>query len=169
MIRAQKVERVKALTKELENAAGVFVTRGEGLDATQTYELRCRLNEVGAQFRVVKNRLVRIALADTPVKAVADTVAGATALVLAEDPLAAAKALTKFANDNKQHLTLVSGVVDGELIDETTIKALAALPSQDELRAKILGLLMTPASRLARVTQAPAQHLAAVLAARAAQ
>jgi large subunit ribosomal protein L10 len=122
----------------------------------------------GARFRVTKNRLAKIALADTPYSSLADMFTGPTAIAYSADPVAAPKAAVGFAKQN-ENLIIIGGALQGNLLSAAEVRALAELPSLDELRGKLVGLLTTPAARLVGVLQAPGGQLARVLAAHAAQ
>ena len=120
------------------------------------------MRAAGANFRVTKNRLTRIALEGTPYQGLSDMFVGPTAIAFSDDPVTAAKASVEFAKKNEK-LVILGGALGETLIDEAGVKALASLPPIDELRGKIVGLLNAPASRLARVINAPGSQLARVL------
>jgi large subunit ribosomal protein L10 len=122
----------------------------------------------GASFKVTKNRLAKLALAGTPYEGLADLFEGPTAIAFSIDPVAAAKVAVGYAKDNEK-LTVIGGAMGAMRLDADGIKALATLPSLDELRARLVGMISTPATRIAGVLQAPAGQVARVLAAHAEQ
>jgi len=126
--------------------------------------LRGQMRECGAKFKVIKNSLAKLAVANTNSKELDGALTGPTALVVSNDPVGMAKNLTKFAKDNDK-LVLISGVVDNQLVDKKGLVALSDMPSKDELRAKIIGLLNAPATKLVRVIKAPAEQIARVIGA----
>lgn len=168
MDRVQKEELVSSLNGVFASANLVVVTRPSGLTVAESTDLRRRMLESGASFKVTKNRLTRLALKGTKFEPLTDLFAGPTAIAFSEDPIAAAKVAVKFAEEN-QKLEIIGGGLNEETLDSEGIKALAKLPSLDELRGKIVGMLNTPATRIAGVLQAPGGQLARVMAAKAAQ
>lgn len=166
MDRAQKEELVADLSRTLSEAGLVVVTHYRGISSAEALELRRRMKDVGANFRVTKNRLTRIALEGTPYEPLKELFTGPTAIAYSDDPVAAAKAAVGYAKINNK-LIVIGGAIGETVLDESGVKALAALPSLDELRAQFVGLLATPATRLAVVLQAPATQIARVLDARA--
>ncbi len=168
MERAQKQKIVADLHQIFERAATVVVTRQNGLTVAEASELRGLMGQAGATYRVTKNRLARIALDGTPYVGLADLFSGSAAIAYSADPVAAAKAVVGYADRNKK-LTVVGGALGEKMLDAAAVKALARLPSLDELRATIIGLMLAPATKVARVLQEPAARMARVLAARAAE
>ena len=146
----------------------VGVTHNLGLTVAEMQDLRKRMREANAGFKVSKNRLTRLALAGTKFEGLADFLTGPTGIAFSKDLVAAAKVCSKFAKENDK-LVILGGVLDGEVMDAAGVKALAAVPSFDELRSMIAGLLQAPATKIAGVLQAPAGQLARVFAARAKQ
>src|SRR5947207_13638636 len=122
------------------------------------------MRNAGARYRVAKTRLVRRALEGTPFATLAPLFTGPTAIAFSRDPVAAAKAAVEYANRNTK-LTVIGGGLSGQALDAAAIKALASLPSLDELRSKLIGLLNAPATKLATLLQTPAGQLARVVAA----
>jgi large subunit ribosomal protein L10 len=139
-----------------------IVTHYQGLTVAQMEALRGKVREVGARFRVTKNRLTRLALEGTEFEGLSDLFTGPTAIATSADPVAAAKACAEFAKTNDK-LVILGGAMQGRVLDAEGVQALAKMPSLDELRGKLVGLLTTPAQRVASVTQAPAGQLARVL------
>ncbi len=168
MLRAKKVDIVDRLRGVFSDAGVVVVTHFQGLTVAEVTELRRGMREVGAKFRVTKNRLAKIALADTEFQPIADLFKGPTAIAYSSDPVAAPRAAVNFAKKNDK-LIIVGGGLDGSLLSAEQVRTLAELPSLDQLRAKLAGLITTPAARLVGVLQAPAGQLARVMAARAEQ
>ena len=166
MDRTQKEKLVASLNQALSATAAVVVTRQSGLTVAEATRLRRRMREAGASFKVTKNRLARLALKGTPFEGLAPMFTGPTAIAWSQDPVAAAKAAVEFAKTNEK-LVIVGGALGAKALDVAGVQALATMPSLDELRAKLLALLQTPATRIAGVLQAPAGQLARVLKARA--
>lgn len=164
MDRSQKEELVSALNKTLESAALVVVTQQSGLTVTEVSGLRAQMREAGASYKVTKNRLTRLALEGTKYKALEPLFTGPTAIASSEDPVAAAKVCVEFAKKNEK-LTIVGGAMGETILDPAGINALAKLPSLDELRGKLIGVLQAPATKVAGVIQAPAGKLARVFSA----
>ncbi len=168
MNRNEKAELIETLQSTLSEAASVVVTHQTGLTVAESSDLRGRMREAGAGFKVTKNRLTKIALQGTKYEDISDLFTGPTAIGTSADPVSAAKVLVNFAKENDK-LTVIGGSLDGKVLDKAGVEALAKLPSLDELRAKLVGLLNAPATQVARVTQAPAAKLARVIQARADQ
>lgn len=168
MNRTEKENLVASLRTLFEDTKLLVVTHQSGLSVAESTALRREMREAGASFKVTKNRLARLALEGTKFAELASLFTGPTAIATSEDPVAAAKVAVKFAKDNDK-LVIIGGALDEEVLDLDGIRGLAALPSLDELRAKIVGLLSTPATRVARVLNEPGTKVARVLAARAEQ
>lgn len=160
--RLQKQEFVASLHQTFKQTTLVVVTHQSGLTVGEATNLRRQMRDAGAGFKVTKNRLARLALEGTQFEGLAPLFTGPTAIAFSADPVAAAKVAVTFANANDK-LTIVGGAMGPQLLDPAGIKALATLPSLDELRGKLVGLLQTPATRVATVLQAPAGQLARVL------
>ena len=168
MDRAQKTEAVAQLRQNFQETGVVVVTRNLGMTVAQSTSLRIKMREAGAIYKVSKNTLALIAIEDTPYANLADLLTGPTALASSVDPVAAAKAAVEFAKTTDR-FEIVGGAMGDTLLDVNGVKALAELPSLDELRAKIVGLIQAPATKLVQIVQAPAAQLARVLAAYAAK
>jgi large subunit ribosomal protein L10 len=164
--RAQKQRLVETLARDLADTVCVVVTHQTGLSVAEATQLRRQMRGAGARFRVTKNRLARRALAGGAFESLAPLFTGPTAIAFSRDPVAAAKIAVEYANRNDK-LTIVGGGLAGRPLDPAGVRELASLPSLDELRGKLVGLLQAPAQQLARLTQAPAEQLARVLAAQA--
>ena len=153
MKREEKQQLISEMKDVFSKASLVVVALNKGISMAETTELRNNVRADGANYRVTKNRLTKLALAGTPCEAISDLMVGPTALAYSEDPISAAKAVVKLAKNNDR-FEVVGGVMNGEKIDVKTIESLASLPSLDELRGKLVGLLQAPAGQLARVTKA---------------
>lgn len=164
MDRAQKAEAVSALNATLSNAASVVIVRNLGLTVAQSTVLRQQMRDAGASFKVSKNRLARIALDGTPYTGIGDLLTGPTAIASSADPVAAAKVAVEFAKTNDK-LEIVGGGMGDVVLDVEGVKALAALPSLDQLRATLIGLVQAPATKVAQIAAAPAGQLARVFGA----
>ncbi len=159
---------VSSLRQTFSDASVVVVAHNLGLTAGEATELRRQMRAAGATFRVTKNRLTRLALEGTPYQGLNELFTGPTAIAYSEDPAAAARAVVQFTKDN-DHLVILGGALGEKALDQAGVKDLASLPSLDELRAKLAGLLTTPATRLASVMNAPGGQLARVFGAYGAQ
>ena len=168
MDRSQKADAVAQLTEVFNEVGVVVVTRNLGLTVDQSTDLRGKMREVGATYKVAKNRLAKLALKDTDYTGLEEYLTGPTALAWSEDPVAAAKAAVEFAKSNDK-LEIVGGSMGSQVLDEAGIKALASMPSLDELRGTIVGLVNAPATKIAQVATAPANKLARVIGAYAAK
>ncbi|MEG6509824.1 50S ribosomal protein L10 [Methyloligella sp. 2.7D] len=164
MDRAEKREVVAALHDVFANTGVVVVAHYAGLSVAKMTELRRNMLDAGGTVKVAKNRLVKLALEGTDATGIADLMQGPTCIVYSDDPVAAPKVASKFAKDNEQFVIL-GGSMGTTVLDSNGVNALASLPSLDELRGKLVGLLQAPAGKIARVTNAPAGQLARVLSA----
>ena len=161
--KADKQNDVEALHKTLENVNHVFVTGFEKLTVHQDFELRKVVRNAGGNYQVVKNTLAEKAGAGTPAAPVLDSLAGMTSIAYTSaDPVALAKALTKYAKEN-QTFTFKAGIVEGRVFNIAGIEGLATMPSRDELFSKLLFLINAPAQRLATVINAVGRNLAVVI------
>lgn len=168
MNRTEKEDLVTSMRTVFEGTSLVVVTHYTGLTVAEMGDLRGRIREAGAGFKVTKNRLTRLALDGTKFQPLTDLFTGPTAIAYSDDPVAAAKATVDFAKTN-QKLVILGGVLNEQTLDEAGVKSLATLPSLDELRAHIVGMINTPATRIAGVLQAPAGQVARVVGAYAAK
>ena len=164
MDRTQKSAAVAELQEVFQGTELVVIVHQTGLTVEETTNLRRKMRSANANFKVTKNRLARIALKGTRFEALDGLFTGPTAIAFSKDPVAAAKVAVDFAKTNEK-LTLVGGSLGTQQLDATAIKALAALPSLNELRGKLVGLLQAPATRVAGILQAPAGQLARVVGA----
>ena len=159
MNRAQKVEQVASLNALFGAATLVVVTRPVGLTVAQATDLRRRMGDAGARFKVTKNRLTRLALKGTAFEGLTGLFVGPTAIAYSDDPVAAARVAVDFA-DRNEALDIMGGGLGEQVLDAGGVTALARLPSLDELRGRLVGMIQTPATRVAGVLQAPAGQLA---------
>jgi large subunit ribosomal protein L10 len=164
MDRSQKADAVAQLNDVFKEVSVVVVTRNLGMTVGQSTELRSKMREAGASYKVAKNRLAKLALKDTDYVGLEEFLTGPTALAWSTDPVAAAKAAVDFAKTNDK-LEIVGGSMGTQVLDEAGVKALASMPSLDELRGKIVGLVNAPATKVAQVVNAPAAKLARVFGA----
>jgi len=168
MDRAQKSEQVAALKQVFNESAAVVITRNLGLTVAQSTDLRNRMRDAGARYKVAKNTLALIAVEGTPYAPISDMLTGPTALATSTDPVSAAKVAVDFAKTNDR-FEIVGGAMGDTLLDVNGVKALAELPSLDELRSKIIGLVQAPGTKIAQLMNAPAAKLARVFGAYAAK
>ena len=168
MDRAQKPVVVAELNAVLNEVGVVVVTRNLGLTVAAATDLRNKMRDAGATYKVTKNSLARIASKGTPYEGLSDLLTGPIALASSIDPVAAAKVVVVFAKTNDK-LEIVGGAMGDQILNVDGVKALATLPSLDELRAKIVGLIQAPATKVVQIIQAPAGQLARVLGAYAAK
>lgn len=161
--RAKKTQQVEKLTKDLTNVSNVVVATYTRLTVAQDYELRKALRGAGAKYQVVKNTLAEKAAKGTKVEGALKDLAGVTSIAYTTgDPVAMAKALTKYAKDTPE-FTFKVGVVEGRVINMKEIEALASMPSKEELMSKLLFLINAPAQRLATAINAVPRNLAVVI------
>ena len=168
MDRSQKADLVTELKQVFAETSVVVITRNLGLSVAQSTDLRLKMRDAGAQFKVAKNRLALIALEGTRYGPISEMLTGPTALATSTDPVAAAKVAVEFAKTNDR-LEIVGGAMGETLLDVAGVKALAALPSLDEMRGTLIGLIQAPATKIARTLVEPGAQLARVFGAYAAQ
>ncbi len=161
MDRAEKATAVAALKATFDEVSVVVVTRNLGLTVAQSTDLRGRMRDAGAQYKVAKNTLTLIAAEGTQYASISELLTGPTALATSTDPVAAAKIAVEFAKTNDK-FEIVGGAMGSTVLDVRGVQALAALPSLDELRAKLIGLVQAPATKIAQLVNAPAAKLARV-------
>ena len=167
MDRAGKAEAIKTLEGVIADSGSVIVARYTGLTVAEMTQFRGMLREQGATAKVVKNRLFKKALDGKGGDAANALFADQTVIAYAEDPVASAKAASEFAKENEK-LVLLGGAMGSTILDQAGVNSLAALPSLDELRGKLVGLFQAPAGNVARVLNAPGGQLARVMGAKAA-
>jgi large subunit ribosomal protein L10 len=166
--RQEKAELIETLQSTLNASTTIVVTHQVGMTVAESSDLRGKMRAAGAGFKVTKNRIAKLALKGTRYEELEGLFTGPTAIGMSEDPVAAAKALVDYAKGNDK-LTIIGGSMDGKILDKAGVEALAKMPSLDELRGKLVGLLQAPAAKIARVTQAPAGKVARVIKARSDQ
>ena len=159
MDRAEKRQMVSFLDEVFTNAGSVVVTQYSGLSVAQMTDLRRQTKEAGAKFKVIKNRLAKIALENTERTSAASMFVGPVGIAYGDDPVAAPKALTSYAKKNDK-LIIIGGLIGPMPMDKTGVEALATMAPIEELRSKLLGCLLQPASNLARVLNQPGEKLA---------
>ena len=168
MDRSQKAESVAQLNATFQEVGVVVITRNLGMSVAQSTALRGKVREAGATYKVAKNRLARLAIKDTNYAGIDEMFTGPTAIATSVDPVAAAKAVVDFAKTTDK-IEIVGGSMGTQVLNAEGIKALASMPSLDELRAKLVGLVQAPATKLAQLSTAPAAKLARVFGAYAAK
>lgn len=164
MERAEKRVVVESLQAAFADAGSIVVAQNSGLTVADLENLRKQIRQVGGTVRVAKNRLAKLALKETDTADISGLFTGPTLVAYAEDPMAAPKIAAKFAEKN-QKFVILGGAMGATALDANNVKALATMPSLDELRATLAGMLKQPATRIASVVQAPGGQIARVLAA----
>lgn len=164
MDRTEKRDFVASLAQVFAETSMVVVTRNTGLTVAEVTDLRRKMRAAGANYKVAKNRLAILALEGTRFDGIKPMLKGPTALAWARDPVAVAKAAVEFARTNDKFVVL-GGALGTQMLDASGIKALSELPSLDTLRAGLVGMIQTPATRIAGILQAPGGQIARVLAA----
>ena len=162
MDRAQKEKVVEEIGQIFESSGVVVVSRYEGMTVAEMQDLRAKMREAGGSVRVAKNRLAKIALQGQPCESMADLLTGMTVLAYSEDPVAAAKAAQDYAKGNDK-LEILGGAMGETALDPAGVKAVAAMPSREELIASIAGCIGAPASNIAGAIGAPASNIASIL------
>lgn len=165
MTREQKTENIAQVNAKLNKAEIALVVHNNGLTVAEMTNLRAKMREAGAEFKVTKNRLAKIAAKDTKFDAISDLFKGPSAVATSKDPVSVAKGLVDFAKTNEK-LVIIGGAYGDKRLDLKAIEALSKLPSLNELRAKIVGMLQTPATRIACILQAPGGQVARVIGAK---
>ena len=168
MDRSQKEAVVAEMNDVFTNAGVVVVAQYSGLTVAEMTEMRVKMRDAGATFKVTKNRLARLALEGTDYGSLSDKLKGPVGIAFSDDPVVAPKVVTEYAKANDKLIVLGGAMGETEL-DADGVKSLASLPSLDELRGKLVGLVQAPATKIAGVVQAPASQLARVLSAKAEQ
>ncbi len=168
MDRAQKRELVSTLNEAWKDAGVVVVAHYKGMTVAQMTDFRKRMKEAGGSVKVAKNKLAKLALKDTASQGISDLLKGQTCIAYSDDPVSAAKVSVKYAKENER-LVIIGGAMGKTVMNAEAVKALAELPSLDELRAKLIGLLQAPATKIARILKEPGAKLARVLQAQGAK
>lgn len=164
MNRTEKKEFVDTLANNLAKSSVVLVAHYKGLTVAEITDLRVKVRNAGAGFKVTKNKLTQLALSGTLFKNISHMFVGPTAIAYSSDPVAVAKILTEFAKANEK-LVLLGGAFGETLLDSNAVVSLSKLPSLDELRGKIIGLIQAPAQKIASILQAPGGAVARVIGA----
>ena len=146
----QKQNYISEMTTQFENSKAVIVTHYQGLTMVQLDDLRAKMREHGIIFRITKNRITKLALEKTKCKDLSNLFTGPTAVAFGEDAIMSARILSKFAKDN-ENLKLIGGIMDNEVLDQAGVQNVANLPTLDEARANIVGILNAPASKLVSI------------------
>ncbi len=162
MDRAQKEKVVEELGQIFESSGVVVVAHYAGLTVAEMQDLRAQMREAGGSVRVAKNRLAKIALQGKPNENLGDLLTGMTVLAYSEDPTAAARVIDKYAKDNKK-LEILGGAMGETALDPAGVKAVADMPSREELIASIVAQIGAPASNIAGAVGAPASNIASIL------
>lgn len=162
MDRAQKEKLVEELAQIFESSGVVVVAHYEGMTVAQMQDLRAKMREAGGSVRVAKNKLAKIALEGKPCASIAEYLMGMTVLAYSEDPVAAAKVVDAYAKTNEK-LVVLGGAMGETALDPAGVKAVAGMPSREELIASIVGCIVAPASNIAGAIGAPASNIAGIL------
>jgi large subunit ribosomal protein L10 len=163
--RTEKAKLIETLQSAFNESSTIVVAHQVGMTVAESGDLRKKMRDSEAGFKVTKNRIAKLALKSTRFEDLDSLFTGPTAVGMSQDPVSAAKILVDYAKGNKK-LTIVGGSMDGKILDKAGVEALATMPSLDELRGKLVGLIQAPAAKIARVTQAPAGKVARVIKAR---
>ena len=163
MEKSKKAELVSDIKQRLQSSEAVFVVAQNRITVADAEVLRKQLREVNSSYFVSKNTLAKIALKDTDFESILPFLSGQTAMVFSKDITGAAKVIFDYASKNEDKLKITCGGYSKRLLSSDDVKTLATLPSINELRAKIIAVIQTPAQRLATLSQAPASQLARVL------
>jgi large subunit ribosomal protein L10 len=165
MNRNEKQTLVDSVKQTLQESSLIVVVQQSGLTVSNATDLRRRIRAEGAEFRVVKNTLLRLVVKETSLEGLTSFFKGPTAIAFSKDPIVAAKIIAKYAQENPK-LSIVGGCMNGTILDASGIKALATLPSLDELRGKMVALISAPATKLAILLKEPAARVARVISAK---
>jgi len=159
MNKEQKKNYITEMTANFENSEAVLVTHYQGLTVKQLDELRKKMREQGIKFKITKNKITKLALEKTKCKDLADLFSGPTAVALSKDAISSAKILTKFSKENN-NLKILGGIMGKDVLDVAGVAKVATLPTLDEARAKIVGILRSPAQKITSILLAPASKIA---------
>ena len=158
MNKEQKKNYISEITTQFENSEAVMVTHYQGLTMVQIDELRAQMREHGIQFKITKNRITKLALEKTKCKDLSNLFTGPTAVAFSNDAIMSARILSKFSKEN-ENLKLLGGIMGNEVLDQVGVQNVANLPTLDEARAKIVGILATPASKLVSILLARSEKM----------
>ena len=159
MNKEKKQSYIKEMTAQFEKSEAVLVTHYQGLSVKQLDNLRKQMREHGIQFKITKNRITKIALKKSRCKDLSNLFTGPTAVALSEDAISSAKILTKFSKEN-ENLKILGGIMGKEILDVAAVANIATLPTLYEARAKIIGILRSPAQKIVSILLAPASKIA---------
>ena len=159
MNKEKKQSYIKEMTAQFEKSEAVLVTHYQGLSVKQLDNLRKQMREHGIQFKITKNRITKLALEKSKCKDLSNLFTGPTAVALSEDAISSAKILTKFSKEN-ENLKILGGIMGKEILDVAAVANVATLPTLDEARAKIVGILRSPAQKIVSILLAPASKIA---------
>ena len=159
MNKEKKQSYIKEMTAQFEKSEAVLVTHYQGLSVKQLDNLRKQMREHGIQFKITKNRITKIALEKSRCKDLSNLFTGPTAVALSEDAISSAKILTKFSKEN-ENLKILGGIMGKEILDVAAVANVATLPTLEEARAKIIGILRSPAQKIVSILLAPASKIA---------
>ena len=159
MNKEQKKNYITEMTANFENSEAVLVTHYQGLTVKQLDELRKEMRQKGIQFKITKNKITKLALEKTKCKDLSNLFNGPTAVALSKDAISTAKILTKFSKNNK-NLKILGGIMGKDILDVAGVAKVATLPTLDEARAKIIGILRSPAQKITSILLAPASKIA---------
>ena len=163
LTKEQKKNYISEITTQFENSKAVMVTHYQGLTMTQLDELRAQMREHGIIFKITKNRITKLALENTKCKDLSDLFTGPTAVAFGEDAIMSARILSKFAKVN-ENLKLIGGIMDNEVLEQAGGQNVASLPTLDEARANIVGILNAPASKLVSIFLAYSEKMSSLTA-----
>ena len=163
MNKEKKQEYIKDMTSQFDKSEAVIVTHYQGLTVNQLDELRAQMREHGIIFKITKNRITKLALEKTKCKDLSNLFTGPTAVAFGEDAIMSARILSKFAKDNN-NLKLIGGIMDSEVLDQAGVQNVASLPTLDEARANIVGILNAPASKLVSILLAYSEKMSSLTA-----
>ena len=163
LTKEQKKNYISEITTQFENSKAVMVTHYQGLTMTQLDELRAQMREHGIIFKITKNKITKLALEKTKCKDLSNLFTGPTAVAFGEDAIMSARILSKFAKDN-ENLKLIGGIMDNQVLDQAGVQNVASLPTLDEARANIVGILNAPASKLISILLAHSEKMSSLTA-----
>jgi len=161
MNKEQKKTYISEMTSQFENNEAILVTHYQGLNMLQLDDLRNQMREHGIIFKITKNKITKLAIEKTKCKDLSNLFTGPTAVAFSSDAIISARILSKFAKDNK-NLKLLGGIMGNEVLDEKGVQNVASLPTLDEARAKIVGILATPASKFVRILLARSEKMSSL-------
>ncbi len=159
MNKEQKKQYIDEMTTQFDKSEAVIVTHYQGLNVNQLDDLRKKMRDHGIRFKITNNRITKLALEKTRCKELSDLFTGPTAVALSDDAITSAKILTKFSKEN-ENLKILGGIMGADILDVAGVKNVATLPSIDEARAKIVGILRSPAQKITSILLAPASKIA---------